>query len=147
MSEKPKLVRAGIGIMVMKDRKVLLGRRHSDPEKADSLLHGEGQWTLPGGKLDFGDTIPGGAAREVKEETNIDVKELEAFCVTNERVHDAHFVTVGLIAREFEGEPKVMEPDEIVEWKWFSLDELPSPIFLPSEKMIKNYKDKAVYKH
>ncbi len=147
MSEKPKLVRAGIGVMLLKDGKVLLGRRHSDPEKADSLLHGEGQWTFPGGKLDFHDTIPGGAARELEEETGIKAKELEVFSVTNERVHDAHFVTVGLIAREFEGEPRVMEPDEIVEWKWFGLDELPKNIFSPTGKMIRNYKEKAIYKH
>ena len=147
MSEKPKMVRAGIGIMVLKDGKVLMGKRHDDAEKADSCLHGEGTWTFPGGKLDFHDTIKGGAARELEEETSLKAKELDVFSVTNERVHDVHFVTVGLLCKEFEGEPKAMEPDEIVEWKWFGFDELPEKVFPPSMKMIKNYKDKAVYKH
>jgi 8-oxo-dGTP diphosphatase len=38
-----------------------------------------------------------------------------------------------------EGEAQVMEPDEITQWQWFALDTLPSPLFFPSEKVIKNY--------
>jgi len=37
---------------------------------------------------------------------------------------------------DFEGEPKVMEPDEITQWQWFPLDELPEPMFFPSEKVL-----------
>jgi hypothetical protein len=40
-----------------------------------------------------------------------------------------------------------MEPDEIVEWKWFALDNLPDKIFFPSEKILKNYLDGKFYKH
>ena len=36
----------------------------------------------------------------------------------------AHFVTVGLLAKNYQGEPKVMEPDEMTEWGWFDLDNL-----------------------
>ncbi len=41
----------------LKDGKVLLGKRHDDPEKASSLLKGAGTWTMPGGKLDFSETF------------------------------------------------------------------------------------------
>ncbi|MDH3382157.1 MAG: NUDIX domain-containing protein, partial [Flavobacteriaceae bacterium] len=58
-------VGAGIGIMILKDRKILLGKRHDDPEKADSALHGEGTWTMPGGKIDYGEEPHEGAMREV----------------------------------------------------------------------------------
>jgi 8-oxo-dGTP diphosphatase len=139
----------GIGIMILKDNKVLLGRRHEDPEKADSLLHGEGTWTMPGGKLHFGESFEDAAYREVLEETGIKInkEKLRVISVTNDIVEDAHFVTIGLLCEDFEGEPKVMEPDEIVEWKWFSFDELPSPIYFPSEKILKNYLDGEFYKH
>ena len=46
---------------------------------------------------------------------------------------------------EFEGDPKVMEPDEITEWKWFDLDNLPSPIFFLSAKVLENYKKDKFY--
>ena len=137
----------GIGIMILKDGKVLLGKRNEDPEKADSLLHGEGTWTLPGGKLEFGESFEQGAKREIEEETGLKANKLEVICVTNDIVSDAHFVTVGLLCTEFEGEPAATEPDEIVEWKWFMLNQLPSPVFSPSEKIIKNYMEKKFYKY
>ena len=139
-------VRAGFGIMILKNGKVLLGKRNEDPEKASSLLHGEGTFTCPGGKLDFGERIVDAARREVMEETGINAKDLQVISVTNEIVPDAHFVTIGFLCKNFAGEPKVMEPEEITEWKWFSLDQLPKPLFVPTEKLINNYKEGKIYK-
>lgn len=135
----------GFGVMILKEGKVLLGHRHQDPEKASSLLHGEGTWTMPGGKLNFQEKLKEGAIREVLEETGIKVKNLKVISVSNDIVSDAHFLTVGFLVEEFEGEVKVMEPDEITEWKWFNLDDLPSPLYFPSEKIIKNYLAKKIY--
>jgi len=39
--DENKKVGAGFGILVLRDGKVLLGKRHDDPEKASSMLHGE----------------------------------------------------------------------------------------------------------
>ncbi len=144
-----KKIGAGFGIMILRDDKVLLGRRHDDAEKADSLLHGEGTWTMPGGKLHFGEELKQAAIREVLEETGITLakEHLEAISVTNDIVHDAHFVTVGFLCENCKQEPKVMEPDEITEWKWFNLDKLPEKVFFPSMKIIKNYLAKEFYKH
>jgi len=144
MNNFNKKPRVGIGVMILKDGKVLLGKRHDDPEKADSLLHGEGTWTLPGGKLDFKENPQGCAYREAFEETGIKInkEKLKIISVTNDIVEDAHFLTISFLCDDFEGEPKVMEPDEITEWKWFQLNNLPNPIFFPSEKAIKNYINK-----
>ena len=135
----------GFGVMILREEKILLGRRHQDPEKASILLHGEGTWTMPGGKLHFQEKLKKGAIREVFEETGIKVKNFKIISVSNDIVSDAHFVTIGFLAEEFEGEAKVMEPEEITEWKWFDLNNLPSPLFLPSEKIIKNYLAKKIY--
>lgn len=126
----------------MKDDKVLLGRRHEDAGKADSQLHGEGTWTMPGGKLDFKEKLRDAAFREVFEETGIKVdrEKLSVASVTDDIVEDAHFVTIGFLCQDFEGDPEVKEPDEIVEWKWFNLNELPEPMFFPSKKIVENYK-------
>lgn len=138
----------GIGVMILKDGKVLLGKRNSDPQKADSELHGEKTWTMPGGKVHFKESFEETACREILEETGVkvDKEKLKVISLTNDIVKDAHFITVGLLCEDFKGEPKVMEPDEITEWKWFSLDNLPSPIFFPSRKIINNYLSKKFYK-
>jgi 8-oxo-dGTP diphosphatase len=135
----------GIGIMIMRDEKVLLGQRHPDPMKADSELSGEGTWTMPGGKLDFGETFEEGVKRETKEETNIDLNIFEAISVNNEIKNGIHFVTIGFYSDDFKGEAEIMEPDEITKWEWFDLNNLPSPLFFPSAKLIENYKQKKFY--
>lgn len=152
---KSKKMGAGFGVMLLKDDKVLLGQRHVDPAKADSLMNGEGTWTMPGGKLDFGESFEVGAVRELREETGIVIQEsdLEVISLSNDIVPTAHFVTIGLLCKLepggdiYEQEPQVMEPDEITQWKWFTLDELPTPLFKPSEKVLNNYKEGKFYKH
>ena len=148
MVEQNKKMGAGFGVMVLKDGKVLLGQRHPDPVKADSAMHGEGTWTMPGGKLHFGEGFEEGAQRELFEETGIrvEIANLKVISLTNDMVPDAHFITVGLLCEKFEGEAQVLEPDEITQWKWFSLDALPTPLFPPSQKILNNFKDKVFYK-
>lgn len=137
----------GFGVMVLKDGKILLGKRNDDPEKASSLMHGEGTWTMPGGKLHFGESFEGACIREALEETGINIKEtdLKLISLANDIVSDAHFVTVGFLCEKFEGEPKVMEPDEITDWQWFALDNLPAKVFPPSQKVLDHYNQNKIY--
>lgn len=141
MSEKPRVTRAGMGIMVMdKNERILLGLRNDDVVKASSELHGEGTWTMPGGKFEFGDDLLSGAARELKEETDLDLISAKIISITNDKYGDtAHFITLGFLATKWSGEVKIMEPEEIIRWGWFSLDNLPANIFAPSRKVIENY--------
>jgi len=141
--------RPGVGVcmIIFKENKVLLGKRHDDPAKADSELKGEGTWTIPGGKLDFKEDFVQAAIRESKEECDIDVHDLELVSLTNDMTDDRHFVTLGFYAKRFSGEPRVMESDEITEWRWFDINNLPSPIFFPAEKAIKNFLAKKIMKH
>ncbi len=140
-----KKVGVGFGVMLLKDGKVLLGRRHEDPEKADSLMNGAGTWTMPGGKLDFGEKLEEGAARELLEETGIVLGKSKVICLNQDIIETAHFLTVGIFSEDFSGDPKVMEPDEITEWGWFDLNSLPEPLFFPSKKVLANYKQNAFY--
>ncbi|MFH1714015.1 MAG: NUDIX domain-containing protein [Candidatus Nealsonbacteria bacterium] len=145
MEETKKKPGIGFGVMVLKDNRVLLGKRHDDPEKASSLLHGEGSWTMPGGKLDFQEGLMEGARREMLEETGIKANILRIISISNDKVFDNHFVTIGFVCDDFEGEPKAMEPDEITKWDWFDLNDIPDPMFPPSQKIIKNYLAKKIY--
>ena len=140
-----KRIGAGFGVILEQDGKILLGRRHSDPDKADSAFRSAGEWCIPGGKLDWGESLEDGAVREVREETGIEIKNPEVISIHNCINEHAHFVTVGLVAKQWSGEAKVMEPDEIVEWKWFDLKDLPYPRYFPSFEVIENFIKKKFY--
>ncbi len=137
---------AGCGVIIIKDQKILLGLRNSDPLLADSELHEEGTWTMPGGNIEYGESFEEAGIRECKEETNLDVDSLEVFCVQTDLNQYNHYISVGMIAHEVKGEVKVMEPDEIVEWRWFDLDKLPDNIFSASKKTIECFKEGVFYK-
>ncbi|MFH0956579.1 MAG: NUDIX domain-containing protein [Candidatus Aenigmatarchaeota archaeon] len=141
---KTKMTYPGVGcaVMLIRGGKVLLGHRHEDPKKADSMLNGAGTWTLPGGKMDFQERPKECARREAKEETGMDVGQVELISVSNDRVEHAHFVTLGFKSTDFRGEPMVMEPDEITQWKWFSIGSTPAKMFPPARKIIENYTGK-----
>ena len=124
--ENKKKMGIGVGVIVLNEKnQLLLGLRNDDPEKADSELHLEGTWTMPGGKLEFGESFEEAGIRETKEETNLDVEDVEVISFPNDKNQYAQFVTVGMIAKKYSGEVKTMEPDEIVDWKWFDVDNLP----------------------
>ncbi|MCK5624359.1 NUDIX domain-containing protein [Candidatus Pacearchaeota archaeon] len=143
--KKEKKVGVGFGVMLLKNRKILLGRRNEDTKKADSELRGEGTWTMPGGKLEYQESFEEGARREVMEETGIILKNAKVICINNDKNEYAHFVTIGLFSEDFEGEVKVLEPEEITEWKWFASKDLPKNIFPPSKKVLENFKIKKFY--
>ena len=143
--EKKKKVGAGFGVILEKDGKILLGQRHPDPDKADSAFRSAGEWCIPGGKLHWGEYLEDGAIREVKEETGITIKDPKVVCLLNCINEHAHFVTVGLVAKNWEGEPQVMEPDEIVQWDWFDINDLPQPGYFPSYEAIENYLKSEFY--
>ena len=139
MKEERKRVGAGFGVILEKNGKILLGMRHPDPDKADSAFRSSGEWCLPGGKLEWGESFENGAVRETKEETGITIKNPQVISVHNCKNKHAHFMTVGLLAHEWKGKAKVMEPDEIIKWQWFDIDNLPRPRYFPSFEVIENY--------
>ena len=148
MAKSEQKIGVGFGIMILKGHKILLGLRNEDAAKAKSALHGEGTWTMPGGKMHFGEKFEDACFREVFEETGVKIKKshLKLISISNDTVPDAHFVTIGFLCQDFSGEPKTMEPDEITRWEWFSLDDLPKNIFFCSRDVMNNYFSKRVYK-
>lgn len=144
--DKPRKVGTGFGVMILNSEgKLLLGKRHEDPDKADSVFKISDVWTMPGGKLEYGESFEEGAIREVLEETGMKLKNPKVMCINQDKNEHAHFITIGLFSDEFEGSPKVMEPDEITEWAWFDLDNLPQNIYFPSAKVLENYNQQKFY--
>jgi mutator protein MutT len=56
----------GVGAVIVKDGKVLLVKRRYEPLA--------GRWSLPGGTLELGETLEEGVAREMREETGLEVE-------------------------------------------------------------------------
>ena len=141
-----KVIRGGCGVIVLNsENKILLGLRNSDEALADSELHEEGTWTMPGGNIEYGETFEEAGAREAMEEAGIKVDNLEVICVQTDKNEYAHYISVGMLAHIIEGEPKVMEPDVILKWEWFDINNLPKNIFSPSKKTIDCYLSHKFY--
>lgn len=132
------IIKVGVGVMILKDNKILLGHRSPTRKDTGGIFEPD-TWTLPGGKQEYEETIYETAIRETKEETNLDIKNPVVFSVSDDFQPDRHFITIEMLTEEYSGEPKVMEPDKEDEWRWFSLDDLPSNIYSPSKKFIEKY--------
>lgn len=112
-------------------------------------LYAAGEWSFPGGHLEFGETIFETAQREVKEETGLQADEFELISVSDDRRYiqtdGRHYVTIGVKAVYKGGQPQVMEPDKCEKWQWFSLNSLPAKMLQGAEMIIKNYEEGKVY--
>lgn len=127
----------GVGVIIERAGKVFLQKRRG--------AHGEGTWSLPGGKLDFGESPEECAIREVKEECGMVIQNPKFVTITNDlfRERNIHYITLFLRAESSEGEPKITEPEKTTEQGWFSWDKLPQPLFLPLKNFLKNGFPKA----
>ena len=131
-------IKIGIGVMILDGDKILLGHRAKNKKDTGGIYETD-CWTLPGGKQEYNETFFEGAKREVKEETNLDIDNLELFNAADDIQPDRHYITLHIIAREHQGTLKVMEPHSEDDWKWFPLDDLPEKLYSPSEKFIQAY--------
>lgn len=131
-NNRPKV---GIGVIVLKDGKVLLGKRKGS--------HGEDSWGFPGGHLEFNEFLSDCARRETLEETGVSITNLRKGIFTNDIFlsEGRHYVTLFMIADYESGEVQVMEPEKCEAWEWFEWENLPRPLFIPIENLLKeNYK-------
>ncbi len=114
--------RVGLGVLVLKQGKLLLGRR--------SGSHGAGEYASPGGHLEHLESFADCAAREVREETGLEIGPPRFLRVLNTtRYAPKHYVDLAFVAEWVSGEPEVREPQKVESWAWFPLDALPSPLF------------------
>lgn len=131
----------GVGVLVLKEGKILLGLRYGS--------HGTGEWCFPGGHLEFGETFEECALREVYEETGLKVKNPHFFCISNDlnkiKDYQKHYITVFMQVDYQGGEPVVCEAEKCIQWGWFAFDSLPDKLFGPTQAAIKCLKSNKVY--
>ena len=110
----------GVGTVVWHGERVLLVRRATPPR--------EGQWSLPGGAQQLGETVAEAAGREVREEAGIEVEPGETIATIDliERDDDGriryHYTLIDFTA-EAES-PDLTPGDDAADARWFELDEL-----------------------
>jgi 8-oxo-dGTP diphosphatase len=139
MEAGEKFVRVGVGVLVVNSSgQILLGKRKSKL--------GENTFSLPGGHLEFGEKIEDCARRELKEETDLDGSSFEVVSVSNDIAYDKHYITIGVVVKDFQGKIKVMEKDKCEEWNWYDMESLPEPLFVPSARFIENFSNSVFYK-
>lgn len=133
MQDKEKRPKSCVGVMIFKDGKILLGKRKGS--------HGRGEYSFTGGHLEFKESFEECAKRETLEEAGIIIKNIKFLCVANIDRHESRQdVTIGFSAEWESGEAQVMEEDKCDGWGWYELDNLPTPLFYPSEVLIDSYK-------
>lgn len=128
----------GINVFAIRDGKLLLGKRKN--------VAGDGEWGLPGGHLEERERMLECAARELREETGMTAKSFRFAIIDNDwRDQKYHFVHLGFVAEDLEGEPQVLEPDRCTEWRWFAPDALPEPLFFGHEKAIRAFLENKTF--
>jgi 8-oxo-dGTP diphosphatase len=119
--------------MIFKDGKVLLGKRKGS--------HAAGEYTFTGGHLEYMESFSVAAERETLEEAGIKIKNIKFLCVSNVVRHENRQDIVICFTADWEdGEARIMEPEKSDGWGWYSLNDLPSPLFYPAKLMIDSYK-------
>ncbi|HVY01422.1 MAG TPA: NUDIX domain-containing protein [Candidatus Nanoarchaeia archaeon] len=126
-------------ILKNEDNKVLIGRR-PDKMQNQTEIEEQGTWTLPMTEIRQGEEFEQAAARVAMQEAGIRVDFSRVACVNNDKTDKAQFATVGMVSDRWIGEAQVKNPEKIVEWSWFSLEDSPFPIYIPSAKALMCFK-------
>jgi 8-oxo-dGTP diphosphatase len=119
--EYPQSPLVGIGAVIVEQNRVLLIRRGTAP-----LL---GEWSLPGGVLECGETLREAVVRETREETGLLVETGEMLGVYERLIRDDegrlryHYVLIDFLCRPVSGDLKA--GSDAADVRWFTRDELP----------------------
>ncbi len=110
-------------LVLIKEGQVLLSRRFQTGYE-------DGNYSMPAGHLDGGETLTEAMVREAKEEVDVVVKreDLELRHAMHRKASNHERVDFFFTAKNWQGEPKIMEPNKCDDLKWFPMNDLPQNI-------------------
>ncbi len=135
-----KQVKVSVNALVIKDDKVLMGKRLK--------AAGIGTWGIPGGHLEFGEQPTEGVIRELFEETGLIAEEVIFSSVVSkitDQDKDRHYIHLNFLVTKYHGELENKEPETHETWDWFPLDNLPEEIFYAHKAFLTTWKNNRVY--
>lgn len=100
--EYPEAPIIGVGAIIIHEEKVLLIQRGTEPLR--------GEWSIPGGALELGETLQEGVRREVLEETELEIEPVRIIEIFDRIVRDEkgavrfHYVLVDFLCRPTGGD-------------------------------------------
>ena len=105
-----------VGVVCFKAADVLLIRRGNPPR--------QGEWSLPGGRIEPGEPVRDAALRELREETGVKAELLGLVDVVDGLFPERHYVLIDFAARWLAGEPQA--GDDAMDARFFNPGELQS---------------------
>ena len=132
MVEQTIRPQVGVGVIFVRGDTVFLAKRHG--------AHGEDTWASAGGHLENGETLEECGRREAMEELGVTVEDLRYLCVSNIIAYDKHYVDIEFLGVIGHQEPRLMEPESFIASGWFSLDDLPEPLFHAMRYALDSYR-------
>lgn len=115
--------KVGVGALVLDaERRLLLVKRRKDPEA--------GHWGLPGGKVDWLETVEAATVRELREELGIEIYLNRLLCVVNQisPTEGVHWIAPVFLATLARGCAANRDPGAIEAVGWFEPSRLPTPL-------------------
>ena len=120
--------RIGAAVLVTHDNKVLLGKRNK--------VNAFGKWVIPGGGVDFGETLEQAAIRELKEETNVDITDVRFIQFEEIVFPDDNYHRIVFFYKAKPTSFHLIARDDLDEVKFFSKEELTKLDLVSSAKTI-----------
>ncbi len=118
--------------VVNKKGELLMGLR-KDP-------YDKGNWGLPGGHLDVGETLEECVLRELREETGIVARTATQFALVEQpmTLSNKHYFQYGFLIRDFDEDfvPINGEPEDVERWEWFNIHNMPANLAPTQREMI-----------
>ena len=108
-----------VQLFFFRENRILLLRRFNTGFR-------DGEYTVPAGHMDGGETVMQAAIREGKEEVGVDIAEQNmTFSTVMHRIEDDERVDFFVHVHKWEGEPFNAEPEKCDDLRWVQIDQLP----------------------